>query len=235
MTRLLVSVRSAEEARLALDCGVDLIDIKEPERGALGAADASVWGEVLEVVKGGVPVSCALGELPGMSPRLAATVPAGMRYVKVGLAGALDQNDWESAWRDATTKRPVGCHLVGVIYADYVAARAPSPDSVLPAARRLGCHAILVDTFDKRAGDLFAHWRVDALAQFLEDARSEGLLTVVGGGLTWRSLSTVLDQPIDYVAVRGLACAGERTAGLDLEACRRLANLVHGRREASRV
>ena len=36
MTRLLVSVRSAEEAEIALAGGADVIDVKEPRRGALG-------------------------------------------------------------------------------------------------------------------------------------------------------------------------------------------------------
>ena len=35
---LLVSVRSAAEAITALEAGADVIDVKEPSRGALGAA-----------------------------------------------------------------------------------------------------------------------------------------------------------------------------------------------------
>ncbi len=42
MTRLLVSVRSAAEAEIALSAGADLIDVKEPSRGSLGAADPAV-------------------------------------------------------------------------------------------------------------------------------------------------------------------------------------------------
>src|SRR5947209_8028398 len=43
---LLVSVRSAAEARAALDGGAALIDIKEPARGPLGRADDGVMAEV---------------------------------------------------------------------------------------------------------------------------------------------------------------------------------------------
>ena len=65
MTGLLVSVRSAAEARIALEAGADLIDVKEPRRGALGAADPAVWKDVCRAVAGRVPVSVALGELVG--------------------------------------------------------------------------------------------------------------------------------------------------------------------------
>ena len=52
MPKLLVSVRNAHEAGLALDAGVDLIDVKEPSRGALGAASPRHIHEILRLVNG---------------------------------------------------------------------------------------------------------------------------------------------------------------------------------------
>ena len=46
MAGLLVSVRSAEEARAALAGGATVIDIKEPDRGPLGRAEPEVWQQV---------------------------------------------------------------------------------------------------------------------------------------------------------------------------------------------
>ena len=48
--RLLVSVRSEEEARAALAGGAEIIDAKEPSRGALGAVEIGV---LREIVRGG--------------------------------------------------------------------------------------------------------------------------------------------------------------------------------------
>ena len=50
--RLLVSVRSEEEARAALAGGADIIDAKEPSRGALGAVEIGVLREIVSVVNG---------------------------------------------------------------------------------------------------------------------------------------------------------------------------------------
>jgi uncharacterized protein (UPF0264 family) len=63
MTRLLVSVRNAAEAAVALRAGADLIDIKEPAKGSLGAPTNQTVEEVVTTVAGAVPVSVALGEL----------------------------------------------------------------------------------------------------------------------------------------------------------------------------
>ncbi len=60
--RLLVSVRSVEEVREALVGGAHIIDIKEPSRGALGAADADVIRAVAAEVPPSIPVSVALGD-----------------------------------------------------------------------------------------------------------------------------------------------------------------------------
>ena len=55
MTRLLVSVRSAEEAADAVSAGADLIDVKEPSAGSLGAATPEVVAAVMEAVAGRRP------------------------------------------------------------------------------------------------------------------------------------------------------------------------------------
>jgi len=84
MTRLLVSVRDAAEARTAVEAGADLIDVKEPARGPLGAADVEVVERVVAEVAGRLPLSAALGELLAWRPRAAAD---GSRVGVPALAG----------------------------------------------------------------------------------------------------------------------------------------------------
>ena len=64
VAQLLVSVRSADEARSALAGGASIIDVKEPDHGSLGPAPWSVWREVYTAVSTAAPISVALGELP---------------------------------------------------------------------------------------------------------------------------------------------------------------------------
>ena len=97
MPKLLLSVRSAHEANLALETGVDLIDIKEPSAGALGAASPQVIEEIVRLVNRRVPTSVACGELLASAADIAARLPGSGAsvtpstiapdYVKVGLSG----------------------------------------------------------------------------------------------------------------------------------------------------
>ena len=61
---LLVSVRSVEEARAAVEGGCAVLDVKEPSRGPLGMADPQVIRDTVECGRAaGVTTSMALGEV----------------------------------------------------------------------------------------------------------------------------------------------------------------------------
>ena len=51
MTRMLASVATLQEARLAAECGVDIIDLKNPSTGALGALPTETVVEIVVVPK----------------------------------------------------------------------------------------------------------------------------------------------------------------------------------------
>ena len=117
MTRLLVSVRNAAEARIAREEEVDLIDVKEPARGSLGAADAATIAAVIGEVNGQRPVSAALGELLE-EVSLPHAVAAQLTYAKFGLAGCAARHEWPGLWRQAADRLPA-TRLVAVAYADW--------------------------------------------------------------------------------------------------------------------
>lgn len=224
MTQLLVSVRNPVEAETALSAGASLIDIKEPLRGALGAADVETIEAIVRAVAGRAPVSAALGELldPQLNP---ARLPAALSFVKVGLSRCASLADWRERWRAAIAPLPSGIRPVAVVYADD-AALAPDDEAVLEAARELNCAALLIDTFDKSRGDLLSHWSLDRLADLVERCADAGILSVVAGSLRADSIRRVLPLSPDYVAVRGAVCDGSRTAQVKRELVANLVDLV---------
>jgi hypothetical protein len=229
MTRLLVSVRSAAEADLALRAGVDLIDIKEPARGALGPADPRVIQQVVQVVRGRVPVSAALGELAAGLGTLPAGAARGVRYAKLGLAGCAAAATWPAAWTRCLRELPAGVVPVAVAYVDWQTAGAPDPGDVIQAAGDVPCGGVLLDTFDKSAGGLLVHLRLEGVLELVAGIRRRGMIAVVGGSLGAETLPLVVRvADPDYVAVRGAACRGSRTGPLDDERLRRLVRLVAG-------
>src|SRR5258708_26775445 len=89
MTMMLASVRSLDEALIALEGGADLIDLKEPSRGALGALDHAAVRICVQAIGGRRPLSATIGDLPTMDPGLMAdavqsiAAPRG-DFIKIG-------------------------------------------------------------------------------------------------------------------------------------------------------
>jgi hypothetical protein len=217
MTRLLVSVRSLEEAKLAANAGVDLIDLKEPRNGSLGRVEQDVARQVAEALAPRIPLSMALGELAEWSEddwKLVSGLPAGIVFAKIGLANCADEPSWRQSWRNAIRLQPQRCAAVAVVYADWRRAAAPRPALVLDEASRNGCRALLIDTFHKDAGDVFAHCSIEELSDIFDRAKRAGLITVLAGSLQLAQLEAFLTLSSDYVAVRGAVCHDTRWGDL---------------------
>jgi uncharacterized protein (UPF0264 family) len=235
MTKLLISVRNAWEAHEALAGGANIIDVKEPRWGSLGAASPETWQEVRRVCHGtqhdGSPVgdgdpvvlSAALGELADFKHRPISDQLAGFSYAKVGLAGWGLMANWKQAWRRWIAVLPVEIRPVAVVYADYRDANSPTPREVIASAAEANVRMLLLDTCDKKCGDLFARMTISELTDLIGTARDLALQIAFAGSLTFGSLEMALSFAPDVIAVRGGVCRGGRGGILDRDLVKRFA------------
>jgi len=61
---MLASVTSPEEAAIVLRAGVEIVDLKNPAAGALGALPYQLVEDVVQLVDGQAVVSATIGDLP---------------------------------------------------------------------------------------------------------------------------------------------------------------------------
>lgn len=219
--RLLVSVVSAEEARRALAGGADIVDVKDPNEGSLGAPSPRILSEVVREVGGAAPVSVALGDLPNL-PHTAALAArgaalSGADYLKVGLRGVCELDDAVALVRAVADALGPETAVIAAVYAD---AEALDPPALAPAClpelvERAAVSGVLVDTCVKDGRGLY-HWVSEAeLVDLIARTRSAGATFGVAGQLTRGQLRRV---PADVVGVRSAVCpAGDRAAELDTE------------------
>jgi uncharacterized protein (UPF0264 family) len=233
--RLLVSVTDAAEARLAVAGGVDVVDVKNPAEGSLGAPAPEVIVQVRRAVPAGLPVSAAIGDLPALpgTAALAALGAArcGAAYVKVGLWGASTEEQAVAVLRAAVAGVDGGAALIAGAYAD--AARVPSrplgPRALVAAAARAGAAGCLLDTAVKDGRGLFEWLDPDALAALVAEAHAAGLEVALAGALRAEDLPVVRATGADIAGVRSAACRGGRRAGpLDPGRIARLRGLCDG-------
>jgi len=231
MTKLLVSVRNVAEAEAALAGGADIIDVKEPRRGALGPADPEVWDEIRTLIGRRAAVSAALGELLHDPVADLARHTSGLRFAKIGLAGCHTERGWMSRWTEVARALPPRVTAVPVAYADWISAGSPSPSAVILFAARSPARLLLVDTRDKAAGNLLAAMSREALLDMIAFARQLGVRLALAGSLDTASVRALLPHAPEYVGVRGAACRGGRDGTIEIARVKTLARLVHGSRK----
>jgi uncharacterized protein (UPF0264 family) len=219
ITKLLVSVRNAEEAEAALAGGADLIDVKEPADGPLGRADNSVIQQIVDVVAGRVPVSAACGELDSKP----APLPNDLSFAKFGLA------DWRGRnWIDAlqAIRLPTGCERVAVAYADWKDCNAPSPKEVAAAAIEHRFGAFLIDTHNKNGLTLLNSLLIESIAELTHRCQSAGIPVALAGSLGVSEILQLQGINPDWFAVRGAACDGGRGGSISETKVRELGSVV---------
>jgi uncharacterized protein (UPF0264 family) len=228
-TGLLASVASVDEAGLAIGLGADIVDLKDPAQGALGAWAVPELGRAVARWGGSALLSATTGDLP-MAPavlaRAAAAVAAsGVALVKVGFFAG---GDPAACARGLAPLAGRGVRLVAVMMAD----QRPDPGllEVLAEARFAGA---MLDTADKRAGGLRQHWAATELASFVDRARALGLMTGLAGSLRLADIPPLLALRPDYLGFRGALCRGDRAGALDAAAFAAVRAAVPARRPAA--
>lgn len=230
--RLLVSVVDAAEARLAVAGGVDVVDVKNPAEGSLGAPVPDVIASVRDALPPGLPLSAAIGDLPPLpgTAALAALGAArsGAAFVKLGLFGPSVVEDAAAVLRAAREAVGAGTAVVAVAYAD--AERVPSrplpPAALVAVAREAGVAGCLIDTAIKDGSGLLAWLDAGALAGLVAEAHAAGLEMALAGELRAEDLAAIRATGADIAGVRSAACRdGRRTAALDPARIARLREL----------
>jgi uncharacterized protein (UPF0264 family) len=239
--KLLISPKNAKEAKEAVAGGADIIDVKNPLEGALGANYPWVIREIKDVCPRNVEVSCTIGEAPNLpaSVSLAAFGAAslGVDYIKVGLGGIKTPkqavNLLQSVRRAAKDASP-DVRIVAAGYADAQRTGAVAPLQIPQVAHDAEADVAMLDTEVKNGKTLFDHLTQTELGKFVDSAHGFGLQAALAGSLRVRDLPVVFGLGADVAGLRAAACTGsDRNMG---EITReRVIDLVEAVRRASGV
>jgi uncharacterized protein (UPF0264 family) len=218
-------VRDATEAAGAVTGGADLVDAKDPLRGALGALDPSAVEAIAAVLPESIPFSVALGDpesAEAVRERIGGLrfgVRHGAVYVKLGLLAVKDGCVARALLTEAVAssrRHAAGPRVIAVAYADA----GPSPEAVLALAVEVGASGILVDTVGKTGGPLFQHATPERLRRWVSRAHQHGLLAALAGRLDLPDIPAAIVSRADIVGIRSAACIGGRTGRLSVERVR---------------
>ncbi|MFZ4189341.1 (5-formylfuran-3-yl)methyl phosphate synthase [Streptomyces pseudogriseolus] len=220
---LLISPDGVEEA---LDCAkaahhLDIVDVKKPDEGSLGANFPWVIREIREAVPADKPVSATVGDVPYKPGTVAqaalGAVVSGATYIKVGLYGCTTPDQGIDVMRAvvrAVKEHNPDALVVASGYADAHRIGCVNPLAVPDIAARAGADAAMLDTAVKDGTRLFDHVPPDVCAEFVRLAHASGRLAALAGSVRQDDLAELTRIGTDIVGVRGAVCeGGDRNAG----------------------
>ena len=215
MTRLLASVRSRAEAEVALEAGADIIDLKDPDSGALGAVAPEVIRDTLDLVAGRRLVSATAGNLPmdpeQVSKGVATVAGVGVELIKIGFTAS----DRTQVCIDGLAGHAEqGLRLVAVLFADQ------APDFALIDAFEPHFFGVMLDTAVKDGRGLRDHLSDDALETFVVRAQKAGLFAGLAGSLKLEDVEPLAGLWPDFLGFRGALTNGGRGDAVDAGALR---------------
>ncbi|MDY6761494.1 MAG: (5-formylfuran-3-yl)methyl phosphate synthase [Candidatus Nanohaloarchaea archaeon] len=224
----LVTVKTPEEAANIADTPPDIIDIKNPGEGSLGAQPAHRIERIMDAAPSTASTSIAVGDVPHLPGTVSLAVHGALQYnpdyIKVGLKGPETIEDAIELLRAASEGlNGSSTKLVAGGYADHKRFNSVNPVDLPTIATKSGADAVMIDTAEKDGKTLFDHTEPQTLQEIVEEAKQQNLTTAAAGSLDIEQVGKIRDIGFDIFGVRGAVCTGtDREASLDPEIVREM-------------
>ncbi len=202
MTGFLASVSTPDEVDIVCAEGVDMVDLKQPSEGALGALSRQNVAAIVRRVAGRRPVSATIGDLPMQADIVYNAVrqmaDTGVDIVKVGMFPDADIRPIISSLRHATAR---GINIVAVLFADV-----PLDIKTTTLLADAGFRGAMLDTMQKSGRSLLDCLSMSTVEEFVHECRQNRLLCGLAGSLRLSDIPKLLPLTPDYLGFRGALC-----------------------------
>lgn len=221
MTKWLASVQSLAEAQTLTSCLPDILDLKNPSQGALGALAVSEVETIVQWLDGRCLSSATVGDLPMKAPVIAEAIKAMANtcvdYVKVGLFA--DKNLKNCLSELQPTLATLNTPTIAVVFADQ------KTELDLSLIKQAGFTGVMVDTATKNGLRLFEHWSEQQLSNFVAKAHELNMLCGLAGALAIEDIALLKPFNADYLGFRSALCdKRQRTQKLQAALAKKVAS-----------
>ena len=209
----MISIRSFEELLPAIKGGADIIDLKNPSEGSLGASYPWIIKNIRSYGNDFI-LSVAIGDMPYL-PGTAALAASGAAFsgadiIKVGLYGPRSFNDGLQLLKSvvkATKEINQKILVVGAGYADFASFNGIPSLDIPEICNLAGADIAMLDTYSKHGNTLFNFIDSEQLRKFVDKAHKNNLLAALAGSLGLDDIKKINELGADIIGFRGAACS----------------------------
>ncbi len=211
--QLLVSAINLNEAKEAIQGGADILDVKNPKEGSLGANFPWVIRQISDYVKDEYVVSSTIGDVPykpgTVSLAALGCAYSGSNYVKVGLHGPTNYDealDVMNAVVKTINEYDDQITVVSCGYADAYRTNSVKPADIPRVAVDSGSDVAMLDTYIKDGKKLTDHLTTSQLEEFVSSSHKKNLKVALAGSVNQEDVKMLKDIGCDIMGVRGCVC-----------------------------
>lgn len=228
--KALITVVNRKEAEDVLRVGCDILDLKNPREGSLGANYPWVIREILKIVPKETEVSIAIGDIPNLPGTVSLAILGALQfrpdYIKVGLHGTMTETEAIELIKKAvkTVKEEnISSKTVIAGYADYYRVNSINPIHLPDIAYNAGASIVMIDTAIKDGRTLLDLMSLEELAEFVKRCHKKKLKVALAGSLNAVHIDKIAEIGTDILGVRGAVCAKKnRQADLKKELVKKI-------------
>jgi uncharacterized protein (UPF0264 family) len=210
----LISIRSFEELNSAIEGGADIVDLKNPIEGSLGASFPWLIRKIRNYGNN-FTLSVAIGDMPYL-PGTAALASSGAAIcgsdiIKVGLFGPRSFNEGVKLLKSvvkAAKEINQEILVVGAGYADHKSFNGIDSLDIPMICNLAGADIAMLDTYSKNGKKLFNFINMEKLREFINIAHENNLLAALAGSLELHDIELINELGADIIGFRGAACSG---------------------------
>ena len=213
MTQLLISVKNVEEAIIALDAGVDIIDLKDPDNGALGALDIVTSAKIIQAISGAAIVSATAGEhhatISDLILDIKTRVEIGVEIIKIAVSALFYEANFTIEMakltivdvnKDVNEDANEGVKIVAVFFADE-----KIDMNLLKKIQQMGFFGVMLDTKFKQQNLLQVQTESE-LQIFTQKCNQLQLQCGFAGSLKSQHIAKLIKFNPTYIGFRGGVC-----------------------------
>ena len=211
--KVLISIRSFEELLPAIEGGANIIDLKNPTEGSLGASFPWLIKKIRKHSKD-FTLSVAIGDMPNLpgTASLAAhgAATCGANIIKVGLLGPKSFEDGIKLLKNvvkAVKNVDQDILVVGAGYADFKLFKGINSMDIPAICHSAGADVAMLDTFTKDGRKLFDFIDLEKLRKFVNKTHKNNLIAALAGSLGLEDMKKIHDLGSDIIGFRGAVCS----------------------------
>ena len=199
-TKILTSIKSLDEVSLVLKKGVDIIDFKDPSHGALGEIPTNKISFFLKSIPSNQLTSATIGDINDIKTikkKVINLSKTDVDFIKIGFFFDNKKIKTLKNLKDLVNNKKI----IAVLFAD----NKPSV-KIIREIKRARFDGILIDTKNKKNGNLRNYLNIKKLENFIKVSKKENLTIGLAGSLNIKDINPLLKLEPDYLGFRGALC-----------------------------